>query len=59
MRPSKGVMTYKRKVMNMYAGKFYLSQAVNTEFISMLEHGMIVCDSQAVEFIDQNGEWLD
>ncbi len=52
-------MSYKRKHMAMYANNFYLRPNLKREFISMLEHGRIVNDSQAVEFIDDNGEWLE
>lgn len=52
-------MGFKRKYMAMYAGMFYLAPHLRSELMSMLEHGMIVNDSQAVEFIDLNGEWLE
>lgn len=58
MLPSSKPMSYKRKVMSMYDGKFYLRPGDKQAFISMLEHGMIVTDRQAVEFIDEHGEWL-
>lgn len=49
---------FKRKVMNMYAGMFYLRPALKRELLSMIEHGQIVNDRQAVDFIDENGEWM-
>ena len=51
-------MSYKRKVMAMYRGEFYLNPKEKNELLSMVEHGMIVTDRAAVEFIDDNGEWL-
>lgn len=51
-------MSFKRKVMAMYAGNFYLRPRLKLELVSMIEHGQILNDSQAVEFIDNNGEWL-
>ena len=58
MSPMSKPMSYKRKVMAMYDGKFYLNPRIKNELLSMVEHGMIVNDRQAVEFIDSNGEWL-
>lgn len=51
-------MSFKRKVMAMYAGKFHLQPHYNHELVRMIETGMIVSDSRAVQFIDENGEWL-
>ncbi len=51
-------MSFKRKVMAMYEGKFYLLPRLKRELVSMIENGMIVSDSRAVQFIDDNGEWL-
>ncbi len=52
-------MGFKRKCMAMYAGMFYLAPRLKNELLSMVEHGQIANDSQAVEFIDLNGEWLE
>lgn len=51
-------MSFKRKYMAMYAGMFYLPPRLKHELVSMIEHGQIVNDKQAVEFVDNNGAWL-
>ena len=51
-------MSHKRKVMSMYKGQFYLRPDVKRELLSMIERSMIVSNRAAVNFIDQNGEWL-
>jgi len=51
-------MSHKRKVMAMYKGQFYLRPDVKRELLSMIERSMIVSNRAAVDFIDQNGEWL-
>lgn len=51
-------MSVKRKVMAMYKGEFYLNPAFKHELLSMIERELIRSDSDAVDFIDENGEWL-
>lgn len=51
-------MSSKRKIMAMYDGKFYLNPRYKQELVSMIERGLILTDRAAVDFIDENGEWL-
>lgn len=51
-------LSHKRKTMLMYEGKFYLRPVLKAELVSMIEAGIIVNDRAAIDFIDENGEWM-
>ena len=52
-------MPFGLKLRRLYANQFYLSATQRRELLSMLEHGMIGSDREAVAYVDEHGEWLD
>lgn len=52
--------TYHQKKMRLYRGAFIISgDPHNEHFCDLLQCGEINSDSDAIEYIDTHGEWLD
>lgn len=52
-------MPYGAKVRKLFDGKFYLSPADRQQLIIMIECSSITRVRDAIQFIDERGEWLD
>lgn len=59
MQPRYKSLPFGAKLRKLYANQFYLSSIHRRELLSMCEHGMIRHDREAVNFVDEHGEWMD
>ena len=50
-------MPYGLKVKKLYEKQFYLARETYSDFLFMLEHGQIRSNREAVDFIEQHGDW--
>lgn len=59
MQPRYKQLPHVVKLRRLYANQFYLPPVHHRELLSMCEMGMIVHDREAVDYVDEYGEWLD
>lgn len=56
---SKPPLPHAAKLVKLWAGQFYLSPADRDELAQCIEEGTFTREDQAVDFVDERGEWLD